>query len=255
MTSKPSELDPVRAFEPLSPASGSKDRSSHSHRQLIGVLGFILTPLLWVIAAWRPTDPDQRWQPLTSISAYYYSGAVVVFVGVLVALGLFLLTYRGYGNKYRIVDRLMAIIAGAAAVLVAFFPTVAPNGFARPVWWTDEMETIHLGSAIVLFAAFFVFSTFLFPQSDKKTPGTRLQNAFFIFCGVVIFGSIIWAAIALSNDEPIFLQETLALASFALSWLVKGRVDKTARAVGQRAVYYGRHPLRLARAARNLMVE
>ena len=45
MTSKPSELDPVRAFEPLSPASGSKDRSSHSHRQLIGVLGFILTPL------------------------------------------------------------------------------------------------------------------------------------------------------------------------------------------------------------------
>ena len=148
----------------------------------------------------------------------------------------------------------MAIIAGAAAVLVAFFPTVAPNGFARPVWWTDEMETIHLGSAIVLFAAFFVFSTFLFPQSDKKTPGTRLQNAFFIFCGVVIFGSIIWAAIALSNDEPIFLQETLALASFALSWLVKGRVDKTARAVGQRAVYYGRHPLRLARAARNLML-
>jgi hypothetical protein len=40
--------------------------------------------------------------------AALHSRAVAAFVGLLVALALFLLAYRGYKNKYQLVDRLAA---------------------------------------------------------------------------------------------------------------------------------------------------
>jgi hypothetical protein len=85
----------------------------------------MLPPLVYLIAGWRPTQGLTPWQPLSSISAYYYTGAVAALVGILVALAVFLFTYRGYDNEYSRLDRAAAIIAGVAAVLVAFFPTGA----------------------------------------------------------------------------------------------------------------------------------
>jgi hypothetical protein len=49
---------------------------------------------------------------------------------------------------------------------------------------------------------------------------------------------------------PIFWPEALALELFAVSWLVKGRVDKTAASAGRRTLHYGRHPGQLVDAAR-----
>src|SRR5687768_11290817 len=95
------------------------DRSDNSHRQLIGYIGLALPLILVLIAALRPPDPTARWRILDSISAYYYTGAVAAFVGMLVALALFLITYRGYDNKYGRIDRAAAITAGCAALLVA----------------------------------------------------------------------------------------------------------------------------------------
>ena len=41
----------------------------------------------------------------SSISAYYYSGAVSAFTGGLIAMALFLFAYRGYENNYGLRDR------------------------------------------------------------------------------------------------------------------------------------------------------
>ena len=46
----------------------------------------MLPLLLWLIAGLRPIEGLQHWTPLGSISAYYHTGAVVVFVGILVSL-------------------------------------------------------------------------------------------------------------------------------------------------------------------------
>ncbi|HET7005748.1 MAG TPA: hypothetical protein VFK65_09670, partial [Candidatus Binatia bacterium] len=84
-------------------ASRPDDMSDNAHRQLIGYIGLLLPLLLIVIAISR--DGLERWKSLESISAYYYTGAVAGFVGMLVALALFLFTYRGYKNKYNLADR------------------------------------------------------------------------------------------------------------------------------------------------------
>ncbi|MEN8173756.1 MAG: hypothetical protein ABFS03_12875 [Chloroflexota bacterium] len=222
------------------------DLSSHAHRQLIGMIGLVLPHLLWLIAGWRLMKGLQRWELLSSISAYYYTGAVAVFSGALVALAVFLFSYRGYDNQQRRRDRIAANIAGAAAILVAFFPTDVPKGFPALSWWTPIMGTIHYVSAVILFSSFIFFSLFLFPisklEKEELPPDKLARNRIYISCGVAIVLCIIWAFIAVYNDAPIFWPEALALEFFAISWLVKGRVDKTAAAAGKQTLQYVRDP-------------
>lgn len=125
------------------------DLSSNAHRQLIGYLGLIMPASFWLIAGWRPTEGLQPWKLLTSVSAYYYTGAVAAFAGILVALALFLFTYQGYDNAYRRRDRIAAIIAGVAAVLVASFPTGAPGDLKALSWWTPLIGVAHYFSPVV----------------------------------------------------------------------------------------------------------
>ena len=54
------------------------DLSTHRHRVVIGVLGAALLLVVGVIGWLRPVDATLS-VPLSSISAYYYSGAVAVF--------------------------------------------------------------------------------------------------------------------------------------------------------------------------------
>lgn len=226
------------------------DLSSNAHRQLIGYLGLIMPTLFWLIAGWRPTEGLQPWKLLTSVSAYYYTGAVSAFAGILVALALFLFTYRGYDNAYRRRDRIAAIIAGVAAVLVALFPTGAPGDLKALSWWTPLIGVIHYVSAVVLFGAFIFFSLVLFRRSKVKQGeslpwGKRLRNVIHIFCGVAMLACMVWAGIASVNGAPIFWPEALALEFFAMSWLAKGRADITVVAAGRQTLYYGSHPKQL----------
>lgn len=239
-------------FGSLRPESGSDDRSNHLHRQLIGWFGLALPILLVVVAGTRPTPGLAPWGLLGSISAYYHTGAVVIFVGILVALALRLLTYGGYANAHRRADRAAAVVAGVAAFMVAFFPTDVPPAVTVPPWWTPAMRHAHNGSAAVLFAAFAYFSLVLFTRSDPAAPltsGKRRRNLFFRIAGGGILACSVSALIAgVFLHRSIFWWETGALTCFALSWLVKGRVDMTAGAAGHLAAYHAR---RLVRGARS----
>src|ERR1700757_4451397 len=106
---------------PVAADPSAENLSQQAHRQLIGYLGLLLPFLLYGVAGLRHTAGLVPWRLLSSISAYYYTGAVAVFVGVLFALALFLLTYRGY--KGVIADRVLGLIGGTAAIFVALFPT------------------------------------------------------------------------------------------------------------------------------------
>src|SRR5581483_5080565 len=161
------------------------DLSGDAHRQLIGWIGLLLPALLVAIAIER--DGVERWRSLDSISAYYYTGAVAPFVGMLVALALFLLTYRGFDNPQQKADRCVAITAGIAALGVAFFPTEAPAGVAPLAWWTRTTGVVHHAFAVVLFALFAVFALWLFRlRSDGKTESTGWRNKLYLACGATI---------------------------------------------------------------------
>ncbi len=245
-------------LEPLFPENESDDQSTHAYRQLIGSLGLVLPFALWLIAGWRPTPGLAQWKVLDSVSSYYYTGSIAVFVGILVALGIFLITYKGYDNKYGKYDYLASRIAGWAAILVAFFPTEAPIEPLAPFWWTSAAGKIHYSAAVVLFCSFSFFSLFLFRQTKHEAgeplpQDKRVRNGIYIFCGILMLGCIVWAGIASFLDAPIFLPEAIALESFAVSWLIKGRADRTAVSFARRTLYYGRNPGKLASDVRGAM--
>ncbi len=222
------------------PAQEPDDMSGHAHRQLIGILGLSLPVLVWIIARFRPTKELPGIGLLDSVSAYYYTGAVAVFVGVLAALAVFLCTYQGYDNPSQKLDRRAALVAGIAAALVAFFPTLAPKEVTRLEWWTEWMGYAHLGSATVLFGSFIFFSLVLFPKSKNPDAAglprdKKVRNTIYYACGWAMVICILWIAVnRLVLDSSIFWPEALALEFFAVSWLAKGRADQTAVAIAKR---------------------
>ena len=202
-----------------------KDLSQQAHRRIIGVLGLLLPMLLYLVAGLRPTAPLPRWTLLDSVSAYYYTGAVVILVGVLFALSLFLFTYPGYENV--IADRIVGCVGGAAALCVALFPTTAPGGLCPPPWWYSWQRTVHYVSAVILFISFILFAVWLFrksnvPKGQTRPPEKRWRDRVCLTCGLVMVLSVLWAASSLITRAPIFIPEAIAIVAFAISWLVKG---------------------------------
>ncbi|NQT93659.1 MAG: hypothetical protein HQ559_12940 [Lentisphaerae bacterium] len=199
--------------------------SHRAHRRLIGVLGLLLPVLLYLLAGVRATEGLPRWGLLDSVSAYYYTGAVGVFVGVLFALSLFLFTYPGY--KGVVADRVVGILGGTAALGVALCPTAAPEGLAEPTWWCNLVRTVHYVSAVLLFVAFILFSIWLFRKSNipnrrDRPAGKRRRDDICLACGIIMIVCVLWATSSMITHAPIFLPEAISIVAFAVSWLVKG---------------------------------
>jgi hypothetical protein len=195
-----------------------------------------------MLAGFRHTPPLQQWVRLGSVSAYYYTGSVAVFVGVIFALSLFLFTYPGY--EHVIEDRILGSLGGLAALGVVLFPTDAPAMELKLSWWRAWMSTVHYTSAVCLFLSFILFSLWLFPRSDRppaeQSVEKRRSNRVYRGCGAVM---IIALAVAIRNGlhgEPIFIPEAFAIEAFAVSWLVKGEVPQTvARAANRMVSVFG----------------
>ena len=235
---KPATKDPDQgsARPALIPPANADDLSGNGHRQLLGWLGILLPLMVCLGAGLRPAAHVDPWKMLPSISGYYHTGAVVFFIGIVVALGLFLNTYHGYDNADGWKDRLASNIAGYAALLLAAFPTKVEGGYPAPDWWTPLMGKLHLAGASTLFIAFAYMSFFLFPSgTDHLTKEKKRRNLVHQSSGIIIAACLIWALVAgFILEGPIFWPETIMLLAFGVSWLTKGKVDKTAKAIVQR---------------------
>jgi hypothetical protein len=245
--------DDHQPFQPLFHPEDQDDLSTQRHRVVIGALGAALPLIVWFVSWLRPADPALV-EPLSSISAYYYSGAVAIFSGILACLSVYFFTYSGYDNAHRWKDRAAALIAAIAAIGVVCFPTEAPSKLLSLAWWRPYQRTVHIVSAGALFSAFAYFALFLFPKSDptrgRPSAEKRRRNVIFRVSGIAILISIVWAGVRAQARQPIFWQETIALEFFALSWLTKGRARWTAKQIAHRAkrpVAYVRHAVREAR--------
>lgn len=199
------------------------------HRRLIGFLGLLLPFLLYLLAGVRRTEGLEPWALLDSVSSYYYTGAVAVFTGVLLALSLFLFSYRGYRGA--VADRVLGFIGGTAAVLVALFPTGAPGSLSEPEWWSPVAGKVHYVAAVVLFISFILFSLWLFRKTDAagraaRSPGKKARDAVCLWCGVVMVVSVAWAGSAIFTGADILIPEVIALWAFAISWLAKGKIHR-----------------------------
>jgi hypothetical protein len=198
--------------------------------------------MVWFIAGVRPADTEtHRWHALSSISGYYHTSGVVAFVGVLAALAVYLLTYRGFDNEHGKWDRWAARTAGVCAALVALFPTDVAS---PPHWLYPWVSKTHYLSAALLFSCFAFFSLYLFTRS-KGVPddGKRKRNRLYVGYGIAIVACLLWIVIVKvidlrhKTESSIFWPETFALIAFALSWLTKGRADQPIKGAAKKVAH------------------
>ena len=233
-------------------------------RRFLGVLGLCL-PLVLAAYALLPHGAMQ-----TSISAFYHTHMGDVLVGILCAIGTFLVSYQGYPRKpgERLSDRWVARIAGLAAICVALFPTTAPEGacppgqrFSVPVedqamqeylcsvqGLVDFPGWLHFVAAGVFFFCLALFCFFLFPKGNRRPDGridwSTAENRAYFISGCALALSILaigFYAIRAWRDATmvevldayywIFVWETVGVMAFAISWLIKGDTVSGLRAL------------------------
>jgi hypothetical protein len=198
--------------------SGSPDPQLLSYRSLRRAIGIIGVTLPFVLAFGEYFSQGGGVQD--SISAYYYTVMRNVFVGSLCAIGVFLMSYRGFDRRDLIAGR----FASVCAIGVAFFP-VTP---------TDEPVTLvgalHLAFATLLFLTLAYLCWFLFTETGPNkspTPQKLQRNWVYRACAIVIVVCTGLAALAkltslLASLRPVFWLEAGAIVAFGLSWLIKG---------------------------------
>jgi len=187
-------------------------------RRAIGVIGTSL-PFVLLIGAWALDGVGVQ----GSISDYYYTVMRNVFVGSMVANGVFFLSYR-----YARVDTALASLIGVAAIGVALFPTTPVD----PTPGESAVGAVHFACATVFFLTLAGYSYFIFTKTDPSrpmTPEKKKRNVVYRISGIAIL--VCLALIALINFlpttsiadlQPVFWLETVASVAFGVSWLVKG---------------------------------
>jgi hypothetical protein len=199
-------------------------------RRLIGLLGMAL-PLVCVAGgALFAGTPPQR-----SISFYYHTNMRDFLVGLLVAVSMFFITYKGYEKK----DNIVTWIIGLAGLGLAFFPIRSAGNPDTPagLFQMDPAlaSAVHIACAGIFFFFLACNSIFLFTLSGgEKTPLTRnkrIRNLIHRTCGGAILGSLaafaaLWLILgkaAMNQSRWVLALQTVMLLSFGVSWLVKGK--------------------------------
>lgn len=195
-------------------------------RRVVGILGIVLP---FALIGFSLFFGCQQVQP--SISQYFYTSAGILFVGVLCAVGLFLITYKGPQR----IDDYATNFAGVCALGIAFFPTsVDYKGQCLLFVYhlNPIVSVVHYAFSGLFFASLAANSYFLFTRSDELfiTAQKQTRNQIYRTCGILMI--IFSALIPLSNlafikkyfDLPYstLVLEALALLSFGISWLIKG---------------------------------
>lgn len=213
-------------------------------RKAIGVLAFGLPVVLLLLSAIPFFDTDL--QP--SISHYYYTNLRELFIGVLCAVGLFLIRYHGHQNpNIWKNDSLLTNLAGYMAFGVAFLPT-NPDDCSDKIYTLlplchDWIGWLHYAFAGAFFAILSIIAINVFTIGQEADPGIPEgvfdENHIYKACGfaMVVFMIMIplfaWLKVFPYSTT---LFEALALFAFGIAWLIKGRALGDKGAIG-RAIY------------------
>ncbi|MFV0428187.1 MAG: hypothetical protein ACK5KO_01970 [Arachnia sp.] len=228
-------------------------------RRAIGYLGLFLP---WALVIWTLLNREPF---LGSISDYYHSPMRDVFVGTMIALAVFLWSYRGYQRApgQWLSDAWTARVASVSAALLAISPVDSSGGDAVGSSLTDDACTLvscligaypadrlHVAAATIFFVALTLFCLVLFPRAAADTPARQVRRRIYQACGLVMAACLIliaaWFLVedttlggALARYSPVFWLEAVAIWAFAVSWMAKGKaLDGMIRGLSR-----GSHPL------------
>jgi lysylphosphatidylglycerol synthetase-like protein (DUF2156 family) len=191
-------------------------------RKAVGIIGLTLP---FVLALGRILLQGVGLE--TSISCYYYSDMRNVFVGSLCAIGVFLLSCRGYDIK----DGIAGLLACVFAVCVALFPT---GSCAASGSQSLSISKVHWTCAALIFLTLAYFCLALFTQTAGNPTRKKLQrNTVYRVCGYAILACIVLIAVVnllpsvnsmVQQLHPVFWLESGAVIAFGVAWLTKGEM-------------------------------
>jgi hypothetical protein len=200
-------------------------------RKAIGLLAISLPVSLIIL----PLIPIFRTSIQNSISYYYYTNLREVFTGVLCAVSLFLIRYKGFEDpKFWKNDNKMTNLAGIMAMGVALVPT-NPNCCSEKIYTIipfciNFLGVLHYLFATVFFVVLAIISYVIFTIGQKENNDIPLsimnENNIYKGCGIaIIFFAALIPVFDILNFFPkaTLVLESLALTAFGISWLVKGR--------------------------------
>jgi hypothetical protein len=190
-------------------------------RKAVGIIGFAL-PFVLAFGKMFSQGPGLE----GSISYYYYTDMRNVFVGSLCAIGVFLMSTRGYDRR----DEIAGILAFVFAIGVALFPTTP---YVDATSREQCIGYLHLSFAALLFLTLAYFCLALFTETapDRTPTPRKLQrNIVYRVCGSTILACIgLSGAVAIpavnnlvQGLTPIFWFESIAIVAFGAAWLIKG---------------------------------
>lgn len=176
--------------------------------------GALILPIALLI--WGTIDPSVPMQD--SISAFYYTPARGLFVGVVVAIGVALMAYRGYTRG----ENLLLNGAGALAIVVALIPTVDPAVAGQNIG-----NVIHAVAALAFFVLAALSIVFYGHETVSDLPNGALQRGYRVAYRAITVMVVVLPVIAfllawaVEPTATLFVVETAALFAFATFWIVK----------------------------------
>jgi hypothetical protein len=194
----------------------------HSLRLLMAGLALALPWIVGLIA-----DPPAI---LPSLSAYYHydvpDGTAYgagdtrdIFVGILAAIGAFLIGYRGYSQA----ENIALNVAGVSAIIVALFPTAwHGSGAIAGVVHTAGAVFFFLAVAFVCLTQSETTLTLVSNEARQRTLRTIYKLLGWLMVGLPL---AVLALYLLDTDREgsiiIYLLEVIAIYVFAFFWIVK----------------------------------
>lgn len=191
-------------------------------RKVLGWIG-ILLPIVLIAG-----DAIVRGTSLPgSVSGYYYTPMRNILVGALCVLGVFLVLY----DVGVLAERWITNVAGVAVLGVALLPESPP--VPHPGTTQQVVGGLHLFCALVAFIALSA-TIWRFARAGSDGPGSpappRGEASFYRAFAVIM---LCFVALAVASEAlpasvkgaalmP-FVFEALAVITFGISWLVKGR--------------------------------
>ncbi len=182
-------------------------------RMVIAAGALVLPAALLV---WVALDADLSM--MGSLSAFYYSPARSLFVGILVAIGVALVAYRGYTRG----ENALLNAAGGLSIVAALVPT---GESALP--GLNPASVIHAVAASGFFVLAALSIIFYGQETLGSIPDPDLRRRYRVAYRVlaVLVGALPALAVLVSwvagPSVALFAGESAALYAFAAFWIVK----------------------------------
>lgn len=182
--------------------------------RMVIAAGALILPAALLL--WVALDPGVTM--MGSLSAFYYSPARSLFVGILVAIGVALVAYRGYtGGENALLNG-----AGILTIVVAWVPTGDSSLPGLTV-----AGVVHAAAAVGFFVLAALSIFFYGQETLGSLPDPNLRRryrvAYRVLAVLVVAfpAAAVLVAWALGPSVALFAGEAAALYAFAAFWLVK----------------------------------